>query len=182
MAHVQFHHGTLDSYAPSERFDAVIGRYVLFHQADPTAFIRDAARHARPDGIVAFHEMDLPLGCGSCPTVPSWQETARIMREVFEATMPGCTAGPQLVRHFIDAGLPSPAFLAEASVGGGPDSPLYGWMVQTLTSLAPAIIAKQVATEAELRLDGLEDRLRQDISQAKAQIRCWLQVCAWATV
>ena len=38
-----------------EPFDAVIGRYVLIHQADPVALIRAAADLVRPGGVVAFH-------------------------------------------------------------------------------------------------------------------------------
>lgn len=182
LAHVQFHQETLSSYAASEMFDFAIGRYVLFHQADPTAFIRDAARHVRPTGFLAFHEIDLSSGCGSCPAVPLWQETSGYIEKAFKAANPGWDAARRMVEHFLDAGLACPALFAEAAIGGGAESPLYLWMTETLRSVTPTIVARLLATEAELQVNGLEERLSGEVTRARAQVRFWLQVCAWVTV
>ncbi|MEK8169872.1 methyltransferase domain-containing protein [Streptomyces sp. M19] len=65
--YVSFHVGSLDGFETDERFDALIGRFVLPYQRDPAATLRRLARLVRPGGIVAFHEMDLGNGHTSWP-------------------------------------------------------------------------------------------------------------------
>lgn len=57
--HLAFHEAAVETFVDDARFDLVIGRYVLIHQIDPVAFLRAAARLARPGGSMAFHELRL---------------------------------------------------------------------------------------------------------------------------
>ena len=41
-----------------QRFDAVVGRYVLMFQQNPATMVQKLAAHVRPNGLVAFHEGD----------------------------------------------------------------------------------------------------------------------------
>src|SRR6266571_4188426 len=45
--------------ADIDRFDAIVGRYILLYQHDPGATIRHLLRFLKPGGIVVFHEIDL---------------------------------------------------------------------------------------------------------------------------
>src|SRR5262249_57365115 len=56
---VRFVHGDLRAYV-SDRpdFDAVVGRLILMHAADPAGDVRHVARHVCPGGLVIFQDFD----------------------------------------------------------------------------------------------------------------------------
>src|SRR5215813_13904580 len=58
---VRFQTSELDDFESTAPFDAVIGRLVLMYQHDPAALVRRLAGLVRPGGIVAFHEMAMPM-------------------------------------------------------------------------------------------------------------------------
>src|SRR5687768_6656638 len=62
FSNVSFVEGDPTSLTFDQPFDAVVGRYVLMFQADSVALLHGVARHAKPGGIVAFHEPDW-AGC-----------------------------------------------------------------------------------------------------------------------
>ena len=64
---VEFIHTELLAFHAYQSFDAVVGRYVLYFQPDPVAAIAHAAKQVRPNGIIVFHEMDLPNRIRSYP-------------------------------------------------------------------------------------------------------------------
>jgi len=66
-ADIEFIHAELLNFHAQRSFDAVVGRYVLFFQPDPVAAIAHAAKQVRPQGIIAFHELDVANRIRSCP-------------------------------------------------------------------------------------------------------------------
>jgi len=68
--HVRFVEGDPGEVDLGTPFDALIGRYVLQFQPDPAAFLRKAAAHVRPGGVVMFHEIDWG-GVESFPPTPT---------------------------------------------------------------------------------------------------------------
>jgi hypothetical protein len=48
----------------------------------------------------------------------------------------------------------------ESSLGGGPDSIAPDWMAESVRSMLPLIVRFGVATEGEVGIDDLADRLR----------------------
>src|SRR5262249_10591011 len=58
LVHVSFVAGDIRDLALEQEFDAVVGRLVLMYSADPSATVCSALRYVRPDGLVAFHEMN----------------------------------------------------------------------------------------------------------------------------
>ena len=72
---VVFREGDPGEMAFERPFDAVIGRYVLQFQRDPATMLRAIARHARPGGLITFHEIDW-AGLGSFSPAPTcWRNT-----------------------------------------------------------------------------------------------------------
>jgi SAM-dependent methyltransferase len=69
-ANDEFREGAAEDFVDPVPFDLAIGRYVLIHQADPTTFIRSAASHVRPDGLIAFDE----VAVYALPPVPLWEQ------------------------------------------------------------------------------------------------------------
>jgi hypothetical protein len=119
------------------RTNALVGRYVLLYQPDPSSIIRSLLRSVKPDGIVIFHEFDLPGPDASYPPCPLYDQVGMLLIEVFRRAAP--PVGRQLGKTFLDAGLPFPTIAAEIIIGGGPGSYVYTWLANTLISVAPRL-------------------------------------------
>ena len=98
-------------------FDAVVGRYVLMFQDDPSAMVAACARHVRPGGLVVFHEVD-NAGMRSVPPVAIYDECCRWISATLERT----DMGAGLHNVFLGAGLAAPRLRMEALVGGGEEA------------------------------------------------------------
>ena len=170
---------SVEAFSSTERFDIVIGRYVLIHQTSPAAFIRAASRHVRPGGVVAFHEISLHRGFHSLPSYPAWEMMAKCINLAFSVGAPSWDAAGRLVEHFQNAGLARPHLFAELPVGGGEDTPIYGWLAGTVRSLMPKLLEHGGITEEEVSIDTLEERMRSGAVELQAQVDAAPQVCAW---
>lgn len=89
--------------------------------------------------------------------------------------------GLRLYTTFVAAGLPGPRMRLDGLIGGGPESPLYGWVAETARALLPAMIRFGLTTPDELGLETLEERLRTEALAAKAVLHVNSLVGAWAT-
>lgn len=166
---VRFHAAALEELTTASSFDAVIGRYVIIHQADPVGFLRAAGEHTAPGGVLAFHEMNTARPSITCPDVPLWRQADDWAKLALSSVSDHMDAGSMLVRLFTDAGLPEPEIRCEVPVGGGADSPLYKYLAETVHSLLP-VLSRLGIPEDMVRVDTLEDRLRTAVTQARAQI------------
>lgn len=181
---VEFVEGSVDRTG-KRSFDMVVGRYILVHQADPALLIRLAASHARPGGVVAFHEVQGFGDVQSLPRVPIWHDVWSWIVAGFASGMDHPDAGARLIEHFIAAGLELPTLFSESPCGGGPASPLYAWMTQTLRSLLPRLEACGAIDAAKVNvtaLDSLEQCIREAVTSARSQVGFAQQYCAWTKV
>jgi ubiquinone/menaquinone biosynthesis C-methylase UbiE len=166
---IGFHEAAIEDFAAAGTFDAVIGRFVVIHQADPAAFLRAAARHVTPGGVLAFHEMNVLRPVHVHPAVDLWTRVDAWLKQALTAVAPNMDAGSRLFEHFTAAGLPNPELRCESLAGGGEDSPLYKYMADTLGSVLP-VLAKLGVSAEEVGIDTLEDRLRAAAVAVNGQI------------
>ena len=96
-----------------------------------------AASHVRPHGLIAFHEVAAYGACPALPPVPLWEQSWNLVITAFRSVMVHPDAAGRMTAYFHDAGLKRPTIFCETPVGGGPDSPLYGWLGCTLRSVLP---------------------------------------------
>ena len=178
---ISFCVSSVEEYSSAEKFDVVIGRYVLIHQPIPCDFLRAARRHVRPGGVIAFHEVSCHHELYSLPKAPLFQRMAKLLR-IGASAFPSYDAAGRLLEHFRMADLPHPELFAEMPVGGGMDSPIYAWMAETMRSLTPLLVKQGVTSVEEISIDTLEERLRSQVVKMRSQLVFPPQVCAWATV
>jgi SAM-dependent methyltransferase len=180
LRQVSFEHASVESFSSQETFDLVIGRYVLVHQADPIGFIRAAARLVSRGGSIAFHEIRLVQIFDSAPPVPLWQATGNFIQMAAQSALPHHDVGDRLIESFSEAGLPQPDLFCETPVGGGIDSPFYGWAAETLLSFQAQLAKMGILFGELVGIETLESRLRKAVVATRIQIVGPGQVCAWA--
>ena len=177
--HVTFLAGDAREISLDTDFDAVVGRWILMHVPDPVGTLRHAASRLRVGGIVAFHENDFTYP----PTVfPPTELTRKMQRWTIP---PHGTPGPethmgtQLFKTYVAAGLPEPQIMIEAAAGGGADWPGYEYLVETFRSLLPVLPKLTGADPAEIDLDTLATRLREDVVSRQGILMLPMMYGAW---
>jgi SAM-dependent methyltransferase len=178
---VTFHVGDVRDAPLAAGLDAVVGRWVLMYQPDPAALLRGLAARLRPGGVIAFHENDF-----SYPptTFPPSELSQQIQRWSIPSSNvqggPDVRTGTKLFRLFLEAGLPPPELRLEAPVGGGPDWPGYEYVAETLRSLLPALQRFAGLDPAEVDVDTLAERIRQDAVAGGRVQMLPIMIGAWA--
>src|SRR5262245_31599788 len=80
---VRFEVADLDTYAPKESYDALVGRCVLPYLADPSATLQRLASCVRAGGTIAFIEFDVTQ-ISSVPENPLFRRVSEWMTEAFK--------------------------------------------------------------------------------------------------
>lgn len=181
---VSFQLAALEHLPLSARFDAVIGRHILMHLHAPVPVLRNVTRLVRPGGIVAFQELAarMPRLVYSMPTVPLWHASWQWIADAVASTGAQLDVGGRLWHVFALADLPRPHLTCQSPIGGGIDSPFYPWVAETVRGLVQRILSLGIATEEEIEIDTLEERLRDGATAADSQLVAPAQFCAWTRV
>lgn len=177
---IELIHADLLEFQAASSFDAVVGRYVLVHQPDPVAAIRQAAGQVRSDGIIVFHEVDGRNRLRSYPDGTLFEEIYALVRETFRRSGCRLDLGLQLTGLFLEAGLPRPTIKVEVPVGGEPGSFIYRWITETLLSILSRVEQFGLAKATDLEVDSLVTRMEADARTRHAQVVGPVQFCAWA--
>ena len=177
---VSFVVGDAGSVELDRDFDAVVGRCVLFFAREPATLVRRLTKCVRDGGIVAFQE---PANATLAPmSLPRSQLLERLwawILETYRRADMDLYIGLRLRSIFAEAGLAAPAMHLDAAAGGGPDWPGYEYMARLIRTLLPQITKLGVATEQDVGIDTLADRLHAEIGDDGAAVT-WGFITAWA--
>jgi SAM-dependent methyltransferase len=162
LRNVVFREGDPAEMAFEGPFDAVIGRYVLMFQRDPTTMLRKLAMHVRPGGVVVFHETDWD-GVRSFPPVPTYDRCCRWIIETFRLHGTESRMGIKLHTTFVTAGLPAPLMQLASLISGGVNSAEHMQLIADIAgTLLPEMERLGVATAAEVDVATLAERMRNE--------------------
>ncbi len=160
--------------------DAVVGRCVLFFAPEPAALVRRLTGHVRDGGTVAFQEpANATLAPMSLPHSPLLEQLWAWILETYRRAGMDLYMGLRLRSIFAEAGLPAPAMHLDAAAGGGPDWSGYEYMARLIRTILPLITKLGVATEDDVEIDTLADRLHAEIGDDGAAVT-WGFITAWA--
>ena len=191
---IHFHHGAVEDFRDPAPFDLAVGRLILIHQADPSAFVRSAASYVRPGGAVAFQEQSpLPEGAVAVaskepslsrldlvlPTVALHQQCFDWVGTALTSAGARFDASDHIGWHFCAAGL-KPNFFWEIPVGDDSETPILTWVASTVRSVLPQLEACGAASAAQIDIETLEGRLREAVGAANVQVFGFPQMCCWA--
>lgn len=176
---VEFQASNLDEFTTTDQFDALVGRYVLLYQPDPSSTIRSLLRSVKPGGIVVFHEFDLPGPDPSYPPCPLYDQVGMLLSEVFRRGG-APPVGRRLGKTLLDAGLPFPTIAAEIIIGGGSGSYVYAWLANTLISVAPRLAELGLSLPPGVAADrSLAGRMEEEAVRLGSQMLAPAQFGAW---
>lgn len=162
LRNVSFANCEFSRFAPEHPIDAIVGRFVLMYQADPSAALAALARHLRSGGTVAFLEPWFAPLQSTNETVLG--RVALCIIETFRRTGAHLDLGLRLHTVFTKAGLPLPRMRFEALMDGAPDSPLYQYIADTYASLLPKAIELGVPTaEGLASVDEIPQRIAAEL-------------------
>ncbi|MCB0210737.1 MAG: class I SAM-dependent methyltransferase [Anaerolineae bacterium] len=162
LANVHFMIQDLAKLTIDEPVDALIGRLVLMYFADPAVILRRLSRLLKPGGLVIFHEIDTSAS-KSEPICELLKMAVNRIEKAFSRVGADNTMGLKLAQVFQEAGLPKPQMIQGARVENGPDSEAYNVVAQLTRTLLPLMERTGIATAAEVEIDTLANRLREEM-------------------
>ena len=151
----------LANFDDGRTFDAVIGRL-------------------RPGGTIAFLEMDVSAA-DARPASPLWTLCRGWVGGAMRAGGFEPDMGSRLYEIYRAADL-IPKLAAFGLAGGGQDRELADYLADTIRSLLPAIVACGLATEAEVDVDTLAERLVRESGGERRTVYAPRLTAAWATI
>ena len=177
---VEIFAGDVATLDPPGPFDAIVGRVVLMHLADPVAVLARLRGFLRPGGLVVFQESHLVRSWMSFPSSPTLER----MEAVRASALAGGRVayghmGLALRATFLRAGLPEPHLKADVMIGGGPGWPGYRYLEETARSLLDAWRRVGADGADDLVVDGMAERIEREVGDA-GTVMIHTLVGAWA--
>lgn len=181
IKNVKFITGDARELTFDEKFDAVVGRFVLMYMANPDKAFVKFISHLKPGGIVAFQEPEYTLYPAiSHPDTPLINQLYQWILEVFEHSGAHLDMGIGLYHTFIEADLPPPQIHLHSPVGAEENWTGYRYMQTIFQSLLPLIEKYKIATAEQVGVETLSNRIRQEVLSSKRPFFLPLHVTAHA--
>lgn len=182
LGFLRFQVGDVTQYESPEPFDAVIGRLILQHMTEPVEILRQAARHVRPGGIVAFQDCSPGFQVISWPESPKLDAAMALLCRFAVAAIPQPFAGTRLYRWFREAGLQNPHVEARVLTDGGPESIYYEWLAETIRSLLPRAVLTGLVQPGEFDPETLAAEVREETLATGAPLNAALLTGVFARI
>jgi len=182
LGNVSFREGDPTRLSFDQPFDAVVGRYVLLFQADPSAMLASVVDHVRPRGLVVFHEPDW-VSARSVPPAPTYDRCRRWLHEVFVSSGMDDNMADKLYGIFVRAGVKAPAMRMQTFIGrGAAADDFLEALADLITTLAPQIEHLGLATNKEIDITTLAARMKDEAATNGSLIIGRSEVVAWGRV
>jgi ubiquinone/menaquinone biosynthesis C-methylase UbiE len=182
ITNVEFRQSDARSEDFGRGFDAAVGRLVLMFISEPTAALRQIADRVRDGGIIAFQERGTRVTAVSSAGQPLFTYVQNLINRTLERSGARLEIGTELFRRMVDAGLePGQAPIAEIALQMGQDGVASHYWASLVRSILPKMIAYGVASEEEVGIDTLEQRLSDESKRVGSIIPASpLLIAQWA--
>ncbi|WP_417582826.1 class I SAM-dependent methyltransferase [Pelagibacterium sp.] len=160
---VKFVSGTLEDATLPADIDAVTGRFLLLHMADPGAAMAGLAQRLKQGTLVTFIEFDISTSYAQ-PALPLLHKCIDQISEVYRRSGRTADMGAALYPAYRTAGL-SPAMIGLTRISNDQDVDGFEFIVESTRSLMPAMEALGIASPDNIDIGTLHERL---IAEAQA--------------
>jgi ubiquinone/menaquinone biosynthesis C-methylase UbiE len=177
---IHFQVAEFHDFVDSPPFDALVGRFILMYLPDPAAILRHLAQQLRPGAVIAFMEPDFTVPSSVFPELPQFKNGGQWMSEVLRRTGARIDMGMRLYATYRDAGFIKTATEVSHLSGCGISREMAEYFADTVRSLLPKIIEYGIATNEEVQIDSLADRIATAGREADPQWVASRVISAWA--
>lgn len=178
MPHVTFAEGNALAWHAPGAFDAIVARLLLFHVPDPVSVVQHHLQHLRPGGLFVAIDFDLG-GTRADPPLPVVETAVRWVHDAFRAVGAWPRIGARLGTILRETALTGVTTFGVQAYLAPHDPAGPRLLAGVVRSLTPAIIANGLATDDEIGLETLEQRIADEVRQAGATIMPPTVVGAW---
>jgi SAM-dependent methyltransferase len=161
--------------------DAVVGRLVLMHVAEPIEVLRNLRQSLATQGIMLFQELDIGIA-RSEPPASLVEQMIELCRQAFQRAGVDHRPGLRLHDQFVAAGLPAPELSSLGRIEAAPAIASTMLLTSVLTTLLPAIEATGLGTAETLQLDTLPGRLQDAAESAGSLVFTPTLITAWTVI
>lgn len=178
LSRVSFVEGDFSALSPEHgQFDGAVGRRVLMYQPDAVKAVQKLAASVRPGGLVVFQEHDSLMVPASLTPLPLHERVHGWMWQTVEREGANIHMGFDLASVLEQAGLVVEHVRAEAIV----QTPKTDYSMETIVrAMLPRIVQHGVASEEEIDVDTLDQRLIEERRSANATYIGDMAFGAWA--
>lgn len=178
VGNVTFVTGDVRTADPGGPFDAVVGRLVLLYVDDPVAVVRRSLGLLRPGGVLLVMEYEMEA-VAALPAHPLATRMNRWITGAFRYAGHDPILGARLQDVLSEAGVAAPVALGLQTYFRYDDRRGARLGAETVRTLSPVIVAAGLATEDEIDIDTLEDRLADALASVEGILRIPTLVGAW---
>jgi ubiquinone/menaquinone biosynthesis C-methylase UbiE len=178
LSRVTFAQGDFCALSPEHgQFDGAVGRRVLMYQPNPVEAIRRLANALRPGALVIFQEHDSSMVPARLTPLPLHERVHEWIWRTVEREGANVHMGFNLASVLERAGLTVEQVRAEAIV----QTPKAHYAVGPIVrAMLPRIVQQGVASEEEVNVDTLDERLIEERQKANATYVGDMVFRAWA--
>lgn len=169
FANVEFVEGDLHSWRPGKAPDAVIGRHILIHTPDPGGVLRSVFDLLRPGGLAAFQEYDFSTMAAGYPPTEEDRPVREMLHQFFRRARVS-EMGARLWHLFAEAGFGPSDCRGEFLIDGGRDSLFPELFAESMRSFLSKAVAMGIPGSADIDIDTLETRIRDEIAAKRASL------------
>ena len=177
IRNVSFERHVLPDVQLPEPADALVGRLILMHLADPAAVVKELTGLVRPGGLVTFQEINISRA-RAIPEVPLVTRCREWIGAGQREAGSDPDMGERLAQVLRSAGLAGPA-VAVAVPTGDADSTAMTLVAETVRSLLPLIERSGAADGEDVDVEILRGRLSDACAEARATLYLSELVAAW---
>ena len=127
MRNVTFVQADVNAFECDERFDAVVGRFILVFLPERVAVIRRLARLLRPGGVIAFQEPLREATQAINAHLPLQHACGTRLRGAFAQAGADTEIGGKVYSLFQEAGLNAPQLRCDAPIDGSDELACYAY-------------------------------------------------------
>ncbi len=175
---VSFINSDLNKIVIDQRFDAVVGRFILMFLPDPLSVLRSVSRLVRPGGVLAFQEPSWIPKLALGERLPLWSRVLHFIHQTILRSGANPEMGLALYPMFQEVGLPAPNMRLEIPLGS--DVGFIRVISELVYSLQPLAAQHDVSLKELGDLNTLPDRICAEIGAANTVVTLVPLLGAWS--